>query len=108
MTVKNLTQQRSADQGVTQPQRSPSVRDSLRALQTEIRFVKGIGPKRAAQLESCGILTIEDLLYHLPFRYEDRRRVSKLTDAVPGQEQSFMGELMALKSKFNPGCAGTS
>ncbi len=88
--------------GEKQSQRPSSVRESLRALQTAVRFVKGIGPKRAAQLESCGILTIEDLLYHLPFRYEDRRRVSKLRDAVPGQEQSFIGELMALKSKFNP------
>lgn len=83
-------------------QRGPSVREELRALQTPIRFVKGIGPKRAAQLESCGILTVEDLLYHLPFRYEDRRHMSKLADAVSGQEQSFIGELMTLKSRFNP------
>ncbi len=85
-----------------QPQRSPAVRESSRALQTPLRFLKGIGPKRAAQLESCGILTIEDLLYHLPFRYEDRRVISKLKDAVPGQEQSFIGALLAVKSRFNP------
>lgn len=101
MTVRNLTQQRSADPGIT-PQRSSSVRESLHALQTPLRFLKGIGPKRAAQLKSCGILTIEDLLYHLPFRYEDRRLISKLRDAVPGREQSFIGELLALKSRFNP------
>lgn len=98
----NATERRCNNKRAVRSQRSPSVRESLRALQTAIRFVKGIGPKRAAQLESCGILTIEDLLYHLPFRYEDRRRVSKLKDAVPGEEQSFIGELMALKSKFNP------
>ncbi len=78
------------------------MRESLRALQTPLRFLKGIGPKRAAQLESCGILTIEDFLYHLPFRYEDRRVISKLKDAVPGQEQSFVGALLAVKSRFNP------
>ncbi len=94
----NLVQQKVEQK----PQRSPSVRESLRALQTPLRFLKGIGPKRAAQLESSGIVTIEDLVYRLPFRYEDRRQISKLKDAVPGQTQTFIGELLALKSRFNP------
>lgn len=92
-----LTRQNSA----IQSQRTPSIRDSLRALQTPIRFLKGVGPKRGAQLESFGLPTIEELLYHFPFRYEDRRRITKLKDAVPGQEQTFVGQLGSLKSKFN-------
>ena len=83
-------------------QRGSSVREGLRALQTPIRFLKGVGPKRAEQLESFGLVTIENLLFHFPFRYEDRRRIAKLSEAVPGQEQSFAGQLIAVHRKFNP------
>jgi ATP-dependent DNA helicase RecG len=79
-----------------------SVSDSLKVLRTPIRFLKGIGPKRAAQLESIGLRTIEDLLYHLPFRYEDRRQIKKLRAAVPGEHQSFAGTLIDLQKKYIP------
>src|SRR5574342_194473 len=101
MAVTYLTQQQRAGKP-PQSQRSLSVRESLRALQTPVRFLKGIGPKRAAQLESSGLATVEDLLYHLPFRYEDRRRLAMLREAAAGQEQTFIGQLIALHSKFNP------
>jgi ATP-dependent DNA helicase RecG len=101
MAVTHLTQQQRAGKP-PQSQRSPSVRESLRALQTPIRFLKGIGPKRAAHLQSSGLVTVEDLLYHLPFRYEDRRRLAKLREAAAGQELTFIGQLVALRSKFNP------
>jgi len=78
------------------------VGDGLRALQTPIRFLKGVGPKRAAQLEAFGLATVEDLLYHLPFRYEDRREISKLRDARMGSEGTFVGQLTAVQSKYNP------
>ena len=39
-----------------------------------VQFVKGVGPRRAEMLEKAGLATIEDLVFHLPFRYEDRRR----------------------------------
>src|SRR5581483_2927312 len=61
-------------------------RESLSALRTSVRFLKGVGPARAAQLEAFGLRTIEDLLYHLPFRYEDRRSVVKVRDARVGDE----------------------
>jgi ATP-dependent DNA helicase RecG len=100
MAVTNLTQEH--DDKLPQSRPSPSVGESLRALQTPIRFLKGVGPKRAAHLESSGLVTVEDLLYHLPFRYEDRRRLAKLREAAAGQEQTFIGQLVALHSKFNP------
>ena len=52
-----------------------SVQECLRTLATPVQYLKGVGPKRAGQLESLGLKTIEDLLYHLPFRYEDRREI---------------------------------
>jgi ATP-dependent DNA helicase RecG len=82
--------------------RPPSARASLRALNTPIQFLSGVGPKRAAQLESFGLKTVGDLLYHLPFRYEDRRQIKKISTAVRGEEASFIGRLVHLQSKYNP------
>ncbi|HEU5463254.1 MAG TPA: hypothetical protein VFV82_03945, partial [Candidatus Binatia bacterium] len=40
------------------------VRSALRALDTPIQFLSGVGPKRAGQLASLGIRSVGDLLYH--------------------------------------------
>ena len=72
------------------------------ALQTPLRFLKGIGPKRAEQLAAFGLRTVEDLLNHLPFRYEDRRQVKKINQAIIGEEQTFIGRLVGIQKKYNP------
>jgi len=83
--------------------RIPNSEPSTNAgLQTPLRYLQGIGPKRAEQLAGIGLLTVEDLLYHLPFRYEDRRRIKKIAAAVVGHEESFVGRLVALQKRFNP------
>ena len=46
---------------------------SVPGLDTPIMYVKGVGPRVSEMLAAKGILTAEDLLYHLPFRYEDRQ-----------------------------------
>src|ERR1043166_487108 len=81
---------------------SMKVGECLRALSTPIQRLKGVGPKRAAQLEAFGLKTVEDLLYHLPFRYEDRRRIQKIASAVAGTESSFTGRLIALQKRYVP------
>jgi ATP-dependent DNA helicase RecG len=67
-----------------------------------IQFLSGVGPKRAAQLASLGLKTVGDLLYHLPFRYEDRRQIKKIASAVRGEDGSFVGRLVGLHSKYIP------
>ena len=52
---------------------------------TEVMYLKGVGPRRAELLAKRGILTFEDLLGYLPFRYEDRIRFAKIREIVPGQ-----------------------
>lgn len=55
---------------------------------TPIEFLKGIGPKRAEALaEDLGIRTCGELLFHLPFRYEDRTRFHRIAEIVPGPVQ---------------------
>lgn len=86
----------------TVSRQAASVRDCLRALATSVQFLKGVGPKRAAQLAAAGLATVEDVLYHLPFRYEDRRQLKKIAHATVGQEESFSGQLVMLQNRFNP------
>ena len=72
--------------------------DCREALQLPLSVLKGIGPVRAAQLAARGLATVEDLLYHLPFRYEDRRGAAAAADAVAGEGGAFVGRLTALRA----------
>ena len=62
-------------------------------LSTPVKFVKRIGDRIAAGLADRGISTIEDLLYHLPFRYEDRLHPRPLSLYNPGDMASLIGEV---------------
>jgi ATP-dependent DNA helicase RecG len=55
--------------------------------------VRGVGPKVAELLVPKGIQTAEDLLYHLPFRYEDRQNPRSLDELKPGETASVIGEV---------------
>jgi ATP-dependent DNA helicase RecG len=55
-------------------------------------YVKGVGPKVAEMLAAKGIQTAEDLLYHLPFRYEDRQNPRSLDELQPGETASVIAE----------------
>jgi ATP-dependent DNA helicase RecG len=81
---------------------SMSVRECLRAMATPLQFLKGVGPKRAQQLASLGLHTVEDLLYHVPFRYDDRRSIKKISAAIAGEESSFVGRLAELQNRYVP------
>jgi len=65
------------------------------SLQTEVRMVKGVGPQRAELLAKRGILTLEDLLNYLPFRYEDRIHFSKIKDVQPNATYTLRARVMS-------------
>lgn len=50
-----------------------------------IRYLKGIGEKRAELFQKLGIFTVEDLLYHLPRGYEDRTDIREIADLNEGE-----------------------
>jgi ATP-dependent DNA helicase RecG len=60
-------------------------------LAAPVQFVKGVGPQRAAALAREGVRTVEDLLYRLPLRYEDRRRLARIADLREGMKVSVAG-----------------
>lgn len=56
-------------------------------------YVRGVGPRVAELLVPKGIATAEDLLYHLPFRYEDRSNPRGLDELKPGEMASIIAEV---------------
>src|SRR6058998_2971996 len=64
------------------------------SLATPLRDLKGIGPTRAAELEARALKTIEDLLFHLPFRYEDRSRFFPIASLTPGVRATVRGRII--------------
>ncbi len=63
-------------------------------LQTPVQFVKGVGPRRARDLAAKNIHTVEDLLYHLPYRYEDRTHFRRISDLRPGDKTSILVKVL--------------
>jgi ATP-dependent DNA helicase RecG len=62
-------------------------------LSTEVKFVKGIGPRVAEWLAQKNISTVEDLLYYLPFRYEDRLNPRGIAELQPGEMATVIAEV---------------
>ncbi len=55
--------------------------------------LRGVGPKLAQQLADYGIGQVEDLLFHLPLRYQDRTRITPIAGLQEGSEVSVEGEV---------------
>ena len=62
-------------------------------MSTPVQLVKGVGPRNAEALAQRGVHTVEDLLYHLPFRYEDRLHPRLLSELRAGEVASVIGEV---------------
>ncbi len=64
-------------------------------LATPLQFLKGVGPRRAADLRRAGLVTVEDLLYRFPFRYEDRAHFASIASLRLDQDpRSIVGEIV--------------
>jgi ATP-dependent DNA helicase RecG len=62
-------------------------------LSTSLQYLKGVGPRRAADLARAGLETVEDLLYRFPIRYEDRSRLQPIASLRPGRTASITGRI---------------
>jgi ATP-dependent DNA helicase RecG len=63
------------------------------ALTDSVKYLRGVGPQRAAILEEHGISTVSDLFSYLPFRYEDRITFTQIAEIIPGQLHTICGEV---------------
>ena len=64
-------------------------------LNSPVKFLKGVGPKRAEALQRLGIRTAGDLLYHTPHRYLDATTVTPLARAAINQEVTCVGRVVS-------------
>jgi ATP-dependent DNA helicase RecG len=74
-------------------------------LSTPIKYVKRVGERIAEGMAKRGVETVEDLLYHLPFRYEDRLDPLPMTSLVAGTVSSVIGEVrgsILLRTRSGP------
>lgn len=61
--------------------------------------LNGIGPTLAAKLSQCGIHTVQDLLFHLPFRYQDRTHITPIQDLRPNDWCVVVGRVCKTEIK---------
>ena len=69
-------------------------RETAGILETSLQYLKGVGPRRAADLQRVGLSTVEDLLYRFPIRYEDRGTFQTIRTLRPGTSASVAGEVI--------------
>jgi ATP-dependent DNA helicase RecG len=62
--------------------------------------LKGVGPRLAERLANLGVTSVQDLLFHLPSRYQDRTRLTPIADLTPGGEVLVEGTVTAAELGF--------
>jgi len=69
----------------------------------DIQYLKGVGPHRTKLLNRLGIKTVRDALYYLPYRYEDRSNIKKISALVCGDVETVSGKVISAKVIRLPG-----
>ena len=69
--------------------------DPTGILSQPLAILSGVGPRMQSRLQKMGLETIEDALYHLPHRYEDRRQLKKIRHLSDGCHEVFKGTVLA-------------
>src|SRR5919106_2797883 len=64
-------------------------------LQMPLQYLKGVGPRKAADLKKANLHTVEDLLFRFPRRYEDRSRLQRIATLKPGDPVAISGEVLS-------------
>jgi ATP-dependent DNA helicase RecG len=72
-------------------------------LHDDIQYLKGVGPSVSNKLNKLGIFKVEDLLYHFPRAYEDRRNLKLLSEAREGEKATFKFTVQDHSSFFYAG-----
>jgi ATP-dependent DNA helicase RecG len=80
-------------EGVKQAVRE-SLDSAIGKLTLQAQFVKGVGPKVGQLLARKGLKTVEDLLYFLPRKYEDRRFVKTIANVEVGKKETVIGDIV--------------
>ncbi len=63
--------------------------------QQQLTALKGVGPKQVEKLHKLGLFVVQDMLFHLPLRYQDKTRLTDLDRVLIGTEVLVEGEVFA-------------
>jgi len=69
-------------------------------LKTPLAKITGIGPAYINRLKKLNLNTVEDLIYHFPFRYDDFSNISKLSDVKIGDKVTIKAEVWQIKNTY--------
>lgn len=72
---------------------------AARGLETEVQYLKGVGPKSAMLLQKLGLNTVRDVLWYMPRRMEDRTKIPPLMRVQPGAHATIIGVLEKVESR---------
>lgn len=78
----------------------PHIRRCFELLSLPVASLRGVGPRTAGLLRKKGLMTVEDLIYFLPRRYEDRRFLASISQARAGTRETIAGTVMHAGIKF--------
>ncbi len=92
--LKNLTPSQTIGSFNKPPPASEDLNEYSEKLSIPVQYIKGVGPKVAHLLGGKGLQTVEDMLYFLPRRYEDRRSVKKISLTQIGNWETVIGEVI--------------
>ena len=68
----------------------------------ELTQLKGIGPSIVNKLNLIGIFNLRDLCFHLPFGYQDRTKISIISDLQPGDEKLIKVKILSAQTIYRP------
>ena len=68
----------------------------------ELTQLKGIGPSIVEKLNLIGIFNLRDLCFHLPFGYQDRTKISYISDLQPGDEKLIKVKILSAQTIYRP------
>lgn len=97
------------EEGPAQPSDPPAKAGASRAIASQeplsqpVQYLRGVGPRRAGLLAKLSLYTVDDLLWFLPSRYEDRRRLTPLGMLQTGSRQTFCGKVTDFQTRRTSG-----
>ncbi len=80
--------------------RPVSAMSSQQLDQISLTSLKGVGPALEKKFHQLGIYNVQDLLFHLPLRYEDRTRIDSIGRLSVGQHVQLQGEIIGCNIQF--------
>ncbi|HZO88824.1 MAG TPA: ATP-dependent DNA helicase RecG [Chthonomonadaceae bacterium] len=79
---------------------APPVKNGALSLEDSLQYLKGVGPQAAALLAKIGLVTVADLLRHIPRRWEDRTRFRRVAEVQSGELVTVCGVVIAVNTTY--------